>query len=174
MVKSIVYGVLLACSLAMGLMLAGFFCWRFENPLAADFCYAWANKMLLLGFGWMLVLGVFLVARAIVLGLLGFFDRKTVAQRQLASLTVRRGDAERQAFLEMSQQHYWLRIKRSRLLAADDKRQSRQLYKSIRAEIAGKLPEAELEQVWKDLKRHKRLADTQAMLTLRQKILCRS
>ncbi|WP_150048974.1 MULTISPECIES: hypothetical protein [Methylomonas] len=173
MVKAIVYGVLLACSLAIGLMLTGFFCWRFDIPLAADFCYAWANKLLLLGFGWMLVLGVFLVVRAIALGLFDFFDRKAVAQRQLASLTVRRQDAERQACLEKSQQHYWLQIKRSRLLAADNKKQSRQLYQSIRAEIAVMVPEAELEQAWKDLKRHKRLADTQAMLTLRQKLLCR-
>lgn len=167
------YGGLLMGSLAMLLFVAGFVCLQLGLGLLMGLFYLLAGKVLLLALGTLILLGVVALARAVGREVAAYFNRETAALRQLLSVRIRRQDVERRQSAEWRQLDYLNRLKRQRLLAADDRKQVKELSAAIDRELrAGRaqLPDATYKDLRKALRRSRKQVDATALLALRQQI----
>ena len=174
MTKVVLHSVLLGCGLAMLLLLAGFGCWQLGWVWLAGWSYTWAGNLLLLAFVTLLVLAGGLSLRAIYKELAAYFHREARAVRRVLMLQIRKHNARQRLLLEKRQLHYLSQLKRQRLLAANNKKHSRALFKAIAKELQVSVAPDSRKTLQKHLKQHYKQANPQAMLALRDQVLCRS
>ncbi len=174
MTKGILYAVLLACSLAMLMFLAGFTGWQLGLFRLAEWCYGLAGKTMLLAFAVLLLLGCGLLLLAVVHGFSGYFHREQRILRHLSRLKAQHRHVGQRTMLEKSQQFYWSQFKRQRLLAANDKKHSLELFKAIEAELKKNLEPEVYKVLRRDLQRFYQQSNPQAMLSIRDQALCRT
>lgn len=167
-------GILLLFVSALLLFLTGFAGWRFGLVGLAAGLYALANKAILLAFLLMLLLQTSLMLLAFYRGLSQYFRPEAVAWRRVAMLQKRYRDASQLFLLERRQAYYMAELKRQRLLSANDKKHSIELFKAIDAELKKHVTPGEYKSVRKELKHYRKRADLQAMLALREQMLCQS
>ncbi len=173
MLKKTLYGILSAASLSMLLLLAGFVCWQVEVFWLAGGLYHLAGKLLLFVFVCGYLLACCQVIWNVFQAVAGYFSREQRSLRRLLMLQGYRQNCAQTVKSEMRQQRYRFQFKRERLLAADDRKHSLILFKSIQAELKPCLTPAAYRVMLKDLRRFHRSANTQAMLALREQALCR-
>lgn len=174
MTKIVLYAVLLICSLSMLLLLGGFSCWRLGWVNWASWFYLLAGQIILAAFLLLLLLGCGLFVQALYVELAVYFRWDAVALRRVAMLRQLQHNAGQRLLLEKSQIHYLYELKRRRLLAADNKKHSRALFKAVSAELRQSVEPDSYKSLQKHLKQHRNQADPQAILALRERVLCRS
>lgn len=171
--RIVLYGVLLACTLAMLLLLTGFAAWQLEAPWLSGKSYALAGSLMLLAFSCLLLLGGGLLLRTVYLGVADYFAGDARALRRVWMLHSHKRNAGQRMLLEKRQIHYWHQLKRQRMLTADDKKHSRALFKAINAELQESVAPERYKALRKHLKQHRKQVNPQAMLALRDQELCR-
>lgn len=174
MTKIVLYAVLLSCSLAMLLLIAGFTSWQLGWFVWAGWFYPLAGKVLLSAFLLLLMLGCGLFMQALYAELAVYFRLDAMAFRRVATLLRQQHDARQRLLLEKSQIRYLYELKRQRLLAADNKKHSRALFKAVSAELRQSVEPDSFKSLQKHLRRHCKQANPQAMLALRDQVICRS
>ncbi|MCQ8106306.1 hypothetical protein NP590_19535 [Methylomonas sp. SURF-2] len=174
MTKITLYAVLWIASLAMILLVTGFVGWRLGWPGLAVFLYPLAGHIMLLAFSLLLLLGCGLFLRALYRELVVYFHGEAAAVRRLAMLRISRHHAVQRRPLERDQIQYLYELKRQRLLTADNKKHSRALFKAISAELRHSVEPDRFRTLQRHLKQHRSQVDPQAMLALRERVLCRS
>lgn len=164
----------MAFCLAMLMFVAGFAAWQLGLVWLASVLYPLATKIILLAFGVLFLLGVGLLIRVCCRNIVLYFRREAMAMRRVIMLQVRQRDAKQRLMLEKRQIYYLNQLKRQRLLAANNKQHSRELFNAISVELKGHdgLPGGE-ESLHKSLKQHHSQANPEAMLALRDQVLCR-
>lgn len=174
MTKGIVYGVLVVCSLAMLMFLAGFICWQLGLSWLTSLSYVVAGNLMLLAFGALLLLGSWLLLLAACREVAGYFRREHRALRKLLMLQGYHQHARQLGAQQKRQLFYWSQFKRQNLLVANDKKHSRMLFKAINAELKNKLEPEVYKSLHQDLKRLNKQSNPQAMLALRDQALCQT
>lgn len=174
MFNNILHGILLAFGSAILLFLAGFAGWQFGMIWLAAGLYALAAKIIWLAFALLLILHAGWVLQAFWKGVLHYFRREAMALRRIAMLQIHQRNARQRLLLEKRQVQYLSRIQRQRLMAADDKKQSSDLFKVINAELRQCSTPVSYKALRKELKQHRKQADSQAMLALREQVRCQS
>ena len=172
-VKWLLYAVLLACSLAMLLLLAGFVSLRWGLAWLGSWIYLLAGHIILLAFFLLLIGSSGLLLRNVIQGLLRYFHREARAFRHLMALQILIFHTLQRQPLERRQLRYRYELKRQRIMANDDKKHSRALCKAIVAELKPSLEPERYRAVQKDLKQYRKQANLQAMLILRKQELRR-
>jgi len=174
MAGNILQFILLAFGGAMLLFLTGFVGWQFGLAWMVTGLYLLAAKATLLAFALLLLLLASLSLQAVYQGLSQYFGRETIALRRVTMLQMRHHDAGLRFLLERRQTQYLNQLKRQRLLIADDKKHSTELFKSINTELKHYMTPVNYKAVRKELKQHHKQANSEAMLALRKQVLCRS
>jgi hypothetical protein len=174
MTKIALYTVLSICSLAMMLLVAGFFSWQLGWPALAACLYPLAGHIMLMAFLLLLLLGCGLLWQALYQELAVYFRWDAMAVRRLVMLRIQQHNARQRRLMEASQIQYLVELKRQRLLAADNKKHCHALFKAVSAELQQSVPADSFKSLQKHLKRHRNQANSQAMLDLRERALCRS
>ncbi|MCK9607311.1 MAG: hypothetical protein M0R33_12790 [Methylomonas sp.] len=174
MTKIVLYAVLFTCSLAMLLLTVGFSCWQLGWFNWASWFYPLAGKIILSAFLLLLMLGCGLFIHALYVELAVYFRWDAVALRRVAMLRQLHSDARQRLLVEKSQIHYLYELKRQRLLIADNKKHSRALFKAVSAELQQSVEPDSFKSLQKHLKQHRNQANPQAILALRDQVLCRS
>lgn len=172
MFKKILHAILLAFGGAMLLFIAGFAGWQLGLAWLAAGLYALAARILWLAFGALAVLQIVWVLLAVWRGVAQYFRREAMALRRVVMLQICRRDAGQRQLLEIRQMHYRSQLKRQRLLIANDKKHSGELFDAINGELRGATSPATYKALRKTLKQHYKRADAQAMLALRERVLC--
>jgi hypothetical protein len=176
MSQRLLYSVLSICSLAMLLFVAGFICWQFGLALLTGLFYLVASKIMLLAFVFLVLLGAIALCGAILQDVRRYFSRETRVLRKIFSAHTRRLDAEQRVMAQSRQLRYWSYFRRRRLLEANNKKQVRALFTAINQELQAmknKLPADNYREFRKALRQCHRRADAEAMLMLRERIVCR-
>ena len=137
MSKILLHGALMAFCLAMLMFVAGFAAWQLGLVWVASVLYPLATKIILLAFGVLFLLGVGLLIRVCCRNIVHYFRREAMAMRRVIMLQVRQRDAKQRLMLEKRQIYYLNQLKRQRLLAANNKQHSRELFNAISAELKG-------------------------------------
>jgi hypothetical protein len=171
--KCLLYGVLFACGLAMLLLLAGFLSWQEEIFWLAAPSYTLALWAILLAYSLLVTGGLGLLVQGIVRDIADYFRKEARALRAVKSLQVLKYHALQRLQMEERQIQYLHELARQRLLADDDKKQSRALCKAIQTELQAALAPSRYKAVYKLLKRYRRQANPAAMLALRKQVLDR-
>lgn len=170
------YGLILMCSTAMLLFVAGFLCLQLGLGLLTTLFYAVAGKIMLLAFGLLLLLGAVALIAALRRELRAYFSREAAALRRVLAVQTRHKHTAQRTALEWRQLQYLSRFKRQRLLAANNRKHLRALFEAIHQElraVKAQMPAAGYRALYKALRRHHRQADAEAMLALRQRLPCR-
>lgn len=157
----------------MLLFLAGFVCFQYGLSLLTSLFYLLANKIMLLAFSVLGLLGIAALLKAVYGELSTYFNSKSAALRQYLSLQMRRQDLARLKAAEWRQLGYLQRLKRQRLLAADNRKQAAELSASINQELLtakSQLPTVKYKYLRKTLRKYRKQADISAMLALRQQL----
>ncbi len=162
--------VLLGCGLAMSMLLLGFSVWQLGFLWLAGWCYALAGNTLLLAFALLCFWVTGLMLQIIFHDMKCYFRQESRILRRLVMLQFYQHAAGQQLLLEKRQLHYLTQLKQQRLLAANNKKHSRLLFKAIKVELADSMTPSS----YKALKQHQKQADPQAMLSLRNKLLCQA
>jgi len=169
------FGILLLLSLAMLLFVAGFLCLQLGLGILTGLAYAVAGKLLLLAFALLFLLGL----TTLFMGLLGelraYFCKEAVALRRIWSVQGRLLYAAQRVALESRQIRYLSALKRQRLLAANNKKHLRDLHAAIHRELQAaksRLPDEYYRTLCRDLRKHRKHMDAEAMLALRSRIIC--
>ncbi|MCQ8119679.1 hypothetical protein [Methylomonas rosea] len=173
MFRRLFYGGLLIGSLAMLLFVLGFVCLQFGLALLMGLFYLLASKVMLLALALLALLGLLTLFTAVCRELRGYFSRESSALRQLLCLQIRRQDLERLKVAECRQLSYLTRFKRQRLLAADNRKQARELSVAIDHELQAaksQLPTSRYKDLRKALRSYRKQADSAAMLALRRQL----
>jgi len=174
MAGNILQVALLTFGSAIMLFLTGFACWQLGMAWLATGFYTLAAKVTLLAFALLLLLLGGLMLQALYQGVALYFRRETIALRRVAMLQMRHHDAKQRFFLEKRQIYYLNQLKRQRLLVADDKKYSGELFKAINTELKHCMVSINYKAARKELKQYHKQANSQAMLELRKQVLCRS
>lgn len=174
MLKSTLYAILGAFGFAMLLFVTGFAGWHLGMAWLTATLYPVAIKIILLASAVMLLVQTGLMLQALYRGLSLYFRRETMAMRRVLMLKILQHDARQRLLLEKRQMRYLTQLKRQRLLADNDKKQSGELYKAISAELQSCMTPESYKTLRNDLKRHHKQSNPQAMLALRDQVLCRS
>jgi len=172
----LLYGILVIASLAMLLFVVGFICFQLSLGMLTTLFYAVAGKMLLSAFALLLISAIITALMVIAQELSAYFQQDAAALRQVLAAHTRRQHLQQQAEQENRQLAYVQRMKRLRLLAANDRKHLRSLYIAIHLElqaIKAQLPANHYATMRKTLRQYHKRADAKAMLALRQQILCR-
>jgi parvulin-like peptidyl-prolyl isomerase len=172
--KVILYAVLATASLAMLLLLIGFVCLHFGLVALMGLMYALAGKIMLLAFGLLLLLGGGLALQAIYKELAGYWRREASALRRILTLQMRKESNSQLIQQQKKQLRYWQEFKRQRMLAANNKKHSRELYKAITAELQTAIAAERYKALQKQLKHYRNQANPEAMLALREQVLCQT
>ena len=163
-------------SLAMLLFLAGFVCFQLGLGLLTGLFYLVASKVMLLTLVLLALLGLLALCKAVVRDVGAYFNRETAAVRQLLSVRASKQDIETRNAAQWLQLQYLTRFKRQRMLAADNRKQLRELAAAISDELQAvkpQIPVATYKAMSKALRTYRKKADTAAMLALREKLPCR-
>lgn len=172
--KVILYAVLATASLAMLLLLMGFVCLQLGLAGLVGLLYGLAGKLILLAFGLLILLGCGSVLQAIYNELAAYGRREAAALRRLLMLQMLKENHSQRVQQEKKQLRYWQEFKRQRLLAANNKKHSRELYKAITAELQTAIAAERYKALQKQLKHYRNQAKPEAMLALREQVLCQS
>lgn len=172
--KVMLYAVLAVASLAMMLLLIGFVAVHVGLAVLMGLLYGLAGKLMLLAFGLLLLLGGGLILQAIYKDLAAYGRREASALRRLVTLQMRKHNLSQRIQQEKKQLRYWQEFNRQRLLAANNKKHSRELYKAISAELQKSIAADRYKALHKQLKRYRNQANPEAMLALREQVLCQS
>lgn len=170
MARVALYGVLLGCGLAMSLLLLGFSGWQLGLLWLAAWCYALAGNLLLLAFVLLFFWVTGLMLQVAFHDIKSYFRQESRVLRRLVMLQLYQHAAGQKLVLEKRQLHYLNQLKRQRLLAANNKKHSRMLFKAIKVELEDSMTPCS----YKVLKQHQKQANTQAMLALRNRLLCQA
>jgi hypothetical protein len=173
MLKAVLYLAFVACSLAMLMFVAGFAGWQLGLAWLTGALYQLAAKIILSAFALLSLLGAGLIMLAFYQGMLLYFRREAVAMRRVIRLQARQRDIGQRQLLEKRQIYYLSQLKRQSLLAADNKRHSHQLFKAISAELKSYCLPVGYQSLHKSLKQYHKQANPEAMLALRNQVLCR-
>jgi hypothetical protein len=169
----ILYGILLACSLAMLLFVVGFVLFHLGLSLLTTLFYVLAGKIMLVAFALLALWGLVVLLRALWRDLRDYFRKDAVAVRRLWSVKSQQLYLEQQGFLESQQIQNRSRFKRLRLLDANNKKHLRALYDGIYAElqaVKSNLSEDRYQDLLQALQRYHKQADAEAMLALRKQL----
>ncbi len=176
MPKRLLYSVMTIASAAMLLFVAGFVCWQLGMAMMTGLIYWMAGKIMLLAFALLLLLGLAELLRTVWRDLRVYFSGEARALRRLLAVHSQ-ASTSRQYWLAQAQQvRFWARIKRQRLLTANNRRHLRGLFRAISAELhASKsgLPSDRYQALHKALRNYHKRADAEAMLALREQLPCR-
>ena len=172
--KVILYAVLATASLAMLLLLMGFVCLQLGLAGLVGLLYGLAGKLMLLAFGLLMLLGCGSVLQAIYKELAAYGRREASALRRLLMLQMLKENHTQRVQQEKKQLRYWQEFKRQRMLAANNKKHSRELYKAITAELQTAIAAERYKALQKQLKHYRNQANPEAMLALRKQVLCQS
>ncbi|QWF71325.1 hypothetical protein KEF85_02190 [Methylomonas paludis] len=169
----LVYSILAIATAAMLLFLSGFVCFKLGlSSLASSFNWL-ADLTMLLAFTLLLLLGVAALFAGIGRELRAYFCQEAVALRKVLATHSQKIQLAQRKIPETSQIRYFSRLKRQRLLLADNRRQMRTLYRSIDQELQMAKPRLSAQRykdLHKALRQHHKQADAQAMLALREQI----
>ena len=172
--KVILYAVLATASLAMLLLLTGFVCLQLGLAGLVGLLYGLAGKLMLLAFGLLMLLGCGSVLQAIYKELAAYGRREASALRRLLMLQMLKENHGQRVQQEKKQLRYWQEFKRQRMLVANNKKHSRELYKAITAELQTSIAAERYKALQKQLKHYRNQANPEAMLALREQVLCQS
>ena len=172
--KLILYAALTTASLAMLLLLIGFVCLHLGLAVLTGLIYGLAGKIMLLAFGLLLLLGCGLALQAIYKELAGYWRREASALRRILTLQMRKESNSQLIQQQKKQLRYWQEFKRQRLLAANNKKHSQDLYKAISAELQTSITAERYNVLQKQLKHYRNQANPDAMLALRAQVLCQA
>ena len=171
----LIYSILAIGTAAMLLFVAGFVCFELGLSYLTAGVYFLAEKMLLLAFALLMLLGGLALIRALQHELQAYFCQEAAALRRLLAIHLRTNALTRRNALQARQIRYFSRLKHQRLLAADNRKQLRALHRAIQQElmtVKNRMPANNYQALCKDLRQHHKQADAQAMLALRQQIPC--
>ncbi len=160
----------------MLLFVLGFVCFHLGLALLTTLLYSLAGKMMLLAFAMLLFLGITASITALLRELRAYFCQEAAILRRLLAIQAQRGHFEQLTMLKNRQLQYFSRVKRQRLLAADNRKQLRTLYNAINQELQAvrtSLPAAAYQSMYQSLREYYKHANAEGMLTLRRQILCR-
>lgn len=160
-------------TLAMALFLAGYVCIAFGQAAIGDLLYSVAAKVLLVGLAIISACGLLHIIVIAARDLTQFFSRERSVTRRLATLQVTQHNTRLRSFFEKQQLHYRLALRRDRLLRADAKRQSRQLFKIVDRELRAAqqlLPVARYRSLRNMLVEQKRRHDVGGLLAVREQL----
>lgn len=170
MVSVVLYAALLGIGLALSLLLLGFGCWQLGVTWLAGWSYSLAENSLLLAFALLMLWLLSLLFQAIFSGIKTYFQPKSRLLRRLVMLQVNQHVVGQKLMLEKRQLHYLTQLKQQRLLAVNNKKHSRVLFKAIRAELQDVMTPG----THKALKQYHKQANPHGMLALRNKIVCQT
>lgn len=176
MASACLYCIILLASLAMLLFMAGFVGFHLGLGFIAAGLYGLAVKILLFAFALLLVWGFLAILRGLSKGLSSYFCQEATALRRILSVHIQSHDFSRRIIETSRQLNYRSQFKRQRLLLADNRRQLKKLYLAIREELQAvrpELPAGSYQILHKTLRKHWKQADAEAMLAVRQQIICR-
>ncbi len=176
MVKALIYCVLLIASLAMLLLVAGFCLALLGLSVFTAGCYFLAAKALLLAMGLLLLLAVAGLLKSVWRELRAYFKREASLLRRLFALGYRQRNALQRTVQEQRQLQYFYQVQRQRLLKANNRRHTRELYSALERELhdeKARLSVENYQALHKTLRLSYKKADAAAMLALRQQIPCR-
>jgi len=171
LVKWLLYAVLLACSLAMCLLLTGFISLQCGMIWLGSWLYLLAGRIILLAFCLLVTGSAGLMLQCALRQLARYFHVEARAFRQVVALQILRFHALQRQQAETRQIFYFYERKRQRLNTSDDKKNSRALCKAIKAELQTSLEPERYKTVQKQLKQYQKQANPQAMLVLREQEL---
>lgn len=172
--KVILYAVLAMASLAMMLLLIGFVAVHVGLAALMGLLYGLAGKVMLLAFGLLLLLGCGLTLQAIYKDLAAYGRREASALRRLLTLQMRKHNFSQLIQQEKKQLRYWQEYKRQRLLTINNKKNCRELYKAISDELQKSMAADRYKSLQKQLKHYRKQANPEAMLALREQVLCQT
>jgi hypothetical protein len=172
--RALVYGIFTVFGGAMLLLLVGFAGWQFGLVWLAAGLYAVAVKSLWIAFILLLLWQAGWSLNVLWQGLVRYFRREAMAMRRVARLQMHYRDVGQRLMSEKRQLHYHSQMKRQRILLADDKRHSGELYDAIDAELRDRVSPEAYRDLRKTLKKYHKRADARAMLALRRQVLCQS
>lgn len=159
----------------MLLFVAGFVLWQLGMAALTGLIYWVAGKILLLAFALLVLLGIAAIVGALWRGLCAYFSAEARTLRRLL-VAHSLGSAGRQRLLAQTQQvRFWSRIKRQRLLASNNRRHLRRLFRAIDAELRAsrsRLSPERYQDLRKMLRDQHQRANASAMLALRNQLPC--
>ncbi|MGD0959042.1 MAG: hypothetical protein ABSB19_04470 [Methylomonas sp.] len=167
------YTGLALASAAMLMFAAGFICFELGLNLPATLVYALAGKLLLLTFVFLLIIGLVSVWAAFVRELRAYFCKESLALRRLLAMQAGKNHAERINVYKNRQLHYFKRVKRQKLQAANDRKHLYELYLGVYRELRAVKPNMlsrDYQSFRKALRKYHKQADAAAILALREQI----
>lgn len=174
MFKGLLYGALLAASLAMLLFFIGFVCWQLGLIWLAVGSYGLASNVLLAAFAALFLLGCWMLLLALYRQVAGYLSCEQRILRRLLVLHGFRQQAMQRVVLEKRQQLYRAQFKRQRLMRADQHKHCRELFKAINVELKATLEPTLYKAAYQELQQLHKQSNFQAMLALREQALCRA
>ncbi len=176
MQRRLLYGVMAIASVAMLMFVAGYVLWRLGLAMLTGIVYFVAGKLMLLVLAALVLLGLAAAIDAVRQDVGAYFDREAMALRRLLSLFARRNDERRQFQQQATQLRYWAQVRRRRLLAANNRKHVRALFKAVDGELRAakpQLPPRSYQQLRKALRGSLKREDVEAILALRRQLPCR-
>lgn len=176
MQRRLLYGVMIVASAAMLMFVAGYVLWRLGLAMLTGIVYFVAGKLMLLVLVALVLLGLAAAIDAVRKDVGAYFNREAMAMRRLASLLVRRNDSRGQLRQQSRQLRYWAQVRQRRLLAANNRKHLRALFKAVDGELRAaksQLPPRSYRELRKALRGCLGREDVEAMLALRQQLPCR-
>ncbi|OAI11162.1 MULTISPECIES: hypothetical protein [Methylomonas] len=169
----LVWAALLLCGLAMLSLLAGFLAMQAGLALLTGLLYLIGAKILLVALGLWGGLGLFGLITEVSRDLRAFCSETAAALRRVAALELARRAAATRRALEFKQLQYRAAMRRRRILAADDRKQLRELSAAVESELlAGKalLPAKRFKTLRRELKHCLRSGDVAGILAVREQV----
>lgn len=176
MARLSVHAALALIGLALAMLVAGFVLWQLGWMYWAGWIYRWAGLGLWLAFTVLALLAVSSLVMSLIRDLRAYLDAEARAVRRLLTLRLSAIDRHRNVAERTRQLRFWTERKRKRVLSRDNRRQVRDLFNAIDAELDAsqhQLPTARYRDLRKALRRHWKQCDAEAMLALRQHLPCR-
>jgi hypothetical protein len=175
MPKRLIYSVMAIASAAMLLFVVGFVFWQLGITILAGFIYWLAGKIILAAFVLLVMLGFAALLRALWRDLRAYFNSEARALRRLLAVHSHASTSRQCLQAQAQQVRFWTRIRRQRLLLANNRRHLRGLFRAINAELYAskpRLPTDRYQALRKALRDYHKRADADAMLALREQLPC--
>ena len=166
---------MLLTTAAMLLFVIGWLLWRLGLGLIGALLYGIAGKVMLLAFALLIVIAAFHVLRQLGREIKAYFSAEARALRRLWSLRLRTLSVRQYWAARAKQLRYRSLFKRKALLAADNRKQLRDLFRAIDADLQGaktKLSLQDYRRMRQELRQSHRQADAATMLAIRERLLC--
>jgi hypothetical protein len=176
MLGLVLFCVLIGLSLAMLLFVSGFLFFHLGFNALTTELYALAGDLTLLGLAVFLLLAAIALLVAVYRELTGYFNREKMVLRKVWSMQAQKLYQLQRIRLEYRQLQYFNKIKRQRILDADNQKQIRALYDDINQELQAMKSQMSVESYKsfsRSLRKHFKQADAEAMLALQKQFICR-